>query len=186
MMILKRNIKRIASNLLFLILVIFLINFISASAGCDSGQIDINSASLEDLDKITGVGPVIAQNIIDTRPFNSIDELINVLRIGEITLQKIKDQGLACIEEREKEEEIENDSEEEPLIEENEELPIENPPSPIEPETIKLNSKDIKSEENSEKLDKSKYAVYGFAIFCVLILFLFIFKKFRLKKHGFE
>lgn len=62
-----------------------------------AGRININTATSEELDKITGIGPVTAQKIIDARPFLSIDDLIKVSGIGEKTLQKIKDQGLACV-----------------------------------------------------------------------------------------
>jgi len=62
------------------------------------GCININTASEEELQKITGVGPVIAQRIIDARPFSSVYDLIRVSGIGEITLQKIIEQGLACVE----------------------------------------------------------------------------------------
>ncbi len=61
------------------------------------GTIDINSASLSELDQITSVGPAIAQRIIDARPFTSVDDLLRVNGIGEKTLQKIKDQGLAYV-----------------------------------------------------------------------------------------
>lgn len=65
----------------------------SSSQGDD--QIDINTASLEELDKIPGVGPVTAQKIIDYRekngPFKSIEDLKKVGRIGDKTLEKIKD-----------------------------------------------------------------------------------------------
>jgi competence ComEA-like helix-hairpin-helix protein len=60
-------------------------------------KIDINTAPLEQLDKITGVGPVLAQRIIEARPFSSVDDLLRVKGIGEKTLQKIKGQGLACV-----------------------------------------------------------------------------------------
>jgi len=64
--------------------------------------IDINTASSEELEKIIGIGPVLAQRTIEARPFNSLDDLIKVKGIGEITLQKIKDQGLAWVGPQEK------------------------------------------------------------------------------------
>ena len=56
-------------------------------------QIDINSATLEQLDQMTGIGPVMAQRIIDARPFSSVDDLLKVKGIGAKTLQKIKRDG---------------------------------------------------------------------------------------------
>lgn len=57
--------------------------------------IDINSASSKELERIIGIGPVLAQRIIEARPFSSLDDLIKIEGIGEVTLKKIKDQGLA-------------------------------------------------------------------------------------------
>jgi competence protein ComEA len=59
--------------------------------------VDINTASLEELDKITEIGPATAQKIINARPFLSLDGLLEVNGIGEKTLQKIKEQSLACV-----------------------------------------------------------------------------------------
>jgi len=61
-------------------------------------KVEINTASLEQLDQITGVGPVLAQRIVDARPFSLVDDLLRVSGIGEKTLQKIKNQGLAYVE----------------------------------------------------------------------------------------
>ena len=94
-----RNLSRVA--VLFLIFLwlgtagIFSTNFIFAT-----DKVEINTASLQQLDEITGIGPVLAQRIIDARPFSSVDDLIKVKGIGEKTLQKIKDQGLAYIDEQ--------------------------------------------------------------------------------------
>lgn len=60
-------------------------------------KIDINTATLSQLDELTGIGPKYAQAIIDARPFSSVEDLDRVKGIGPTTLQKIKDQGLACV-----------------------------------------------------------------------------------------
>ena len=59
--------------------------------------VDINAASKEELQKIIGIGPVLAQRIIETRPFYSLSDLIRVSGIGEVTLQKILNQECAYI-----------------------------------------------------------------------------------------
>ena len=60
-------------------------------------SIDINTATLSQLDKITTIGPALAQRIVDGRPFSSVDDLKRVKGIGPATLQKIKNQGFACV-----------------------------------------------------------------------------------------
>ncbi|OGZ78434.1 MAG: hypothetical protein A2528_00040 [Candidatus Staskawiczbacteria bacterium RIFOXYD2_FULL_37_9] len=59
--------------------------------------ININTATLQQLDQITEIGPITAQRIIDARPYSSINGLLKVKGIGEKTLQKIKEQGIACV-----------------------------------------------------------------------------------------
>lgn len=51
----------------------------------------INNAKLEKLDELAGIGPSTAQKIIDGRPYQSIDDLLNVSGIGDSTLSKIRD-----------------------------------------------------------------------------------------------
>ena len=120
--------KKIGIAFMLLIIICFE-GFVSAS--CESGQIDINSASLLDLDRIIYVGPVTAQNIVNTRPFFILDDLLNVSGIGDIKLQAIKYEGIACVgnyEEQEDEEELEQeeirDNEDEDREPEEKEAPV--------------------------------------------------------------
>ena len=76
---------------------LFILLFLAFPIFVLAGQIEINTASIKQLDEITGVGPVLAQRIIDGRPYSSVDDLLKVKGIGEKTLQKIKDQGLAFV-----------------------------------------------------------------------------------------
>ena len=62
----------------------------------NSKIIMINTATLEELDKLNGVGPAIAQRIIDYRSkvggFKNIEELKLVSGIGDKMFEKIKDE----------------------------------------------------------------------------------------------
>jgi len=45
-------------------------------------RLDVNTASLAELQNIPGIGPVVAQRIIEARPFKSGDDLQRVKGIG--------------------------------------------------------------------------------------------------------
>ncbi len=59
-------------------------------------QININTATKEELQQITGIGPKYADRILEYRrvyqTFDSIDEIVNVKGIGPKTFERIKSQ----------------------------------------------------------------------------------------------
>ena len=69
----------------------------SASLGVSgaTGLVNINTASAAELQTLSGIGPSMAQSIIDERTkngaFASVDDLMRVSGIGEKKLAKIKD-----------------------------------------------------------------------------------------------
>ena len=176
-----------------LFLMIILISLVSAS--CNENQIDINSASLEDLIKITQIGPSYAEQIINLRPFVSIDDLTRVSGIAETRLEKIKSQGLACVADLDEQKTKEDDQEVEKAEEENEERYSEELNEDIceekdeeiekielEPIVLVSSSKDIKSEEDKESL-KENLALYGIILLGILFGALFFLKKRKYKNE---
>ena len=174
-------------KIILLLTILFILPIISAS--CNEGQIDINSASLEKLDELYGIGPVKAQAIINSRPYETLNDLTNAYGIAEKTLSNIKNQGIACVNENEQENEEENTEELTNEIEEqtrtddtktNEEKLLYN--KTLSPITL---TKDIKS-DNNLKLNKNDYAIYGFIVFCILLAFLFLIRKRKYSKNEFN
>ncbi|MEC5237652.1 helix-hairpin-helix domain-containing protein [Bacillus mycoides] len=62
----------------------------------NEGKVQINTASKEQLEKITGIGSRKAENILKYReehgPFQKIEDLLEIDGIGAKSLEKIKDQ----------------------------------------------------------------------------------------------
>ena len=60
--------------------------------------VDVNNASVEELQKLNGIGPALAKRIIEYRQshgkFSKPDDLIQVKGIGPAKLKKMKDQIL--------------------------------------------------------------------------------------------
>jgi competence protein ComEA len=65
----------------------------AGAPGVDGAQVNLNTATAEQLDTLPGVGPVTAQSILDWREenggFTSVQELLEVDGIGPATLEKI-------------------------------------------------------------------------------------------------
>lgn len=59
--------------------------------------IDINAASIDELQKIAHLGEERAQQLIDLRPFKTVDDLTKINGIGQGRLKDIKEEGLACV-----------------------------------------------------------------------------------------
>ncbi len=67
----------------------------ASGTGASSWLVNINTASAAELQTLSGIGPSMAQSIIDERTqngaFASVDDLMRVSGIGEKKLAKIKD-----------------------------------------------------------------------------------------------
>jgi competence ComEA-like helix-hairpin-helix protein len=177
----------------YTLLTIFFLTLISISlvhATCEG--VDINSASLDELDQLSGIGPVKAQAIIDTRPFTKLDDLIDVYGIGPATLEKIKSQGLACVEgENLVSSEGQSHEEEEPTHElrsleeiKNQQTGssiVENPQNQESENIINLNQHE--QQDTVDTVYKSRnelireYSIYAFAVFLVFLMVIILIKR---------
>jgi len=63
--------------------------------GSAGGPIDINRATVEELDTLPGIGPSIASAIVEHRersgPFASVEDLLDVPGIGDAKLAQLRD-----------------------------------------------------------------------------------------------
>ena len=154
----------------YLILVLLMVGFVSASC------VDINTATLEELDGLTGIGPVYGGRIIEDRPFDSVDDLIKVKGIGPITLEQIKTQGLACVDgEVEEFEKIEEEIGETIETEKDEEIVLSEKPQGL----ISLNANmDTESIYESKDSRIMNYLPYVFSVFLIGLLGILIWERF--------
>ncbi|SNR64789.1 Helix-hairpin-helix motif-containing protein [Haloechinothrix alba] len=68
-----------------------------SSGGCRSDQVDINTASRRALQQIYEIGPERADQVVNLRPFSSVDDLTRMNGIAEGRLGGIKNEGIACV-----------------------------------------------------------------------------------------
>jgi competence ComEA-like helix-hairpin-helix protein len=59
--------------------------------------IELNLATVSDLVQLTNIGESRAQTIMEHRPFETVDDLERVPGIGPVTVEQIKEQGIACV-----------------------------------------------------------------------------------------
>ncbi len=67
----------------------------AAGGAATGGKIDLNRATVADLDTLPGVGPSTAQKIVDDRakngPFKKVEDLMRVSGIGQKKFESLKD-----------------------------------------------------------------------------------------------
>ena len=67
----------------------------STSGAAAGGKVNLNTATLAQLDSLPGVGPVLAQRILDHRdkngPFRTVSDLRQVEGIGDTRYEQLKD-----------------------------------------------------------------------------------------------
>jgi competence protein ComEA len=67
----------------------------SEKAPSKTKPLDINSAPIDELKALPGIGDAYAQKIVDNRPYQKKDQLVSRKIIPEATYNKIKNQIIA-------------------------------------------------------------------------------------------
>lgn len=62
----------------------------TTAAETPAGPIDLNTATLEQLQTVKGIGPALAARIVAARPFKSLDDMKNVRGIGRKKLEQFR------------------------------------------------------------------------------------------------
>lgn len=67
----------------------------SAAAAKPAVLLDINTASREDLEALSGIGPAYAHKIVNGRPYARKDELVSRKIVPQATYDKVRDKIIA-------------------------------------------------------------------------------------------
>ncbi|OGK25512.1 hypothetical protein A3A46_02730 [Candidatus Roizmanbacteria bacterium RIFCSPLOWO2_01_FULL_37_13] len=62
-----------------------------STENAQNSKINVNSASMSELDSLPGIGKVTAQKIIQNRPYESTEDLLNKKIVGKSVFEKIKE-----------------------------------------------------------------------------------------------
>jgi len=62
----------------------------AASRAGQIGPVNLNTATVEQLESLPGIGPALARGIVDGRPYHTIEDLLDVSGIGPATLEKLR------------------------------------------------------------------------------------------------
>ncbi len=63
----------------------------SASGAKAAARVNINTATAEELDTLPGIGPTMAQRIIEGRPYEKPEDILRVPGIGDAIFAKLRD-----------------------------------------------------------------------------------------------
>jgi competence protein ComEC len=66
-------------------------------AGCRADQVDVNTAPVTVVVEIIHISTARAEELVDLRPFTSVDDLARISGIGPARVEDIKAQDLACV-----------------------------------------------------------------------------------------
>jgi len=76
-----------------ILVLVFAVALCAPTAVLGALSVNVNSASLEQLQQIKGIGPKTAEKIVEYRDthgqFSSVDELSNIKGIGDKSLEKM-------------------------------------------------------------------------------------------------
>jgi competence protein ComEA len=62
-------------------------------AGPNLPRVNVNTATAAELQTIRGIGPALAQRIIEGRPYQSVEDLDRVRGIGEVLMTELRQQA---------------------------------------------------------------------------------------------
>jgi competence ComEA-like helix-hairpin-helix protein len=87
--------KRVRKSMICTLVLAMALSLSPALYADDSGKVNINQASVEQLAEIRFVGPKIAERIVEYRetngPFGTLEDLMKVKGIGPSIFEKIKE-----------------------------------------------------------------------------------------------